>query len=517
MNLGTLGRTLLAAAACAPLAYAQPSVDTAVRVAPATGESPRDSGAKQALDEPDQLQVALAPRSGGLTARSVARSAVSSSPALAAKEAEVRAAAARVDQAFAALAPRITLGASYTRLSPVNNSLGSGAIVGAANPGPLGVGPCPTGAGQCVLDAQGQPVGAAAFSIGATPLNNYALTASVSVPISDYVLRLGSGIAAAKADVKAVRLLKQAEVNKTKADAQLAYFDYARSVGQIAVARHAVTRHRALLKDANTRFTQGTATKADVLRVETLVSQGTLAVSDAEVFERLANEQIGIAIGDPGKNHYLGEDMFAPVRPLPRSASLAALLREANSSRIELAALRESESVLRHSRSATQGGRLPKIDGFFDYTYANPSRNSFVPGGGWGSSWQAGARLSWTINDTFSGGAQAAELDANLQRLRAESSALRNGIRSEVTAAFYHRQKAQRAFQSTIASEASAREALRIARQLYQAGRGTTAEVIDAEHELIAAMSQRLNALIDLRAAKTRLAYAVGRDVASIS
>ena len=96
-----------------------------------------------ALDDP--LPRAFATKRGGLTADEVGRLAQASSPEVRASQAEIEAAAAKVDAAMISFFPRVTLSANYTRLSPVGSSLGSGALVGAAESRTLGHWPLPDG------------------------------------------------------------------------------------------------------------------------------------------------------------------------------------------------------------------------------------------------------------------------------------------------------------------------------------------------------------------------------------
>ena len=90
------------------------------------------------LDSAQALQV----KPGGLTADAVARRAVKTSPTVRARQAEIDAAQAKVDNAVAQFIPRLTLKASYTRMSEVDNAL-EGAIVGAGEASErILIGPC---------------------------------------------------------------------------------------------------------------------------------------------------------------------------------------------------------------------------------------------------------------------------------------------------------------------------------------------------------------------------------------
>src|SRR5690606_15444983 len=123
----------------------------------------------------DVVAEALTPVQGGVSLSEVERRATINSTEVALAQVELRAASARVDQAIAAYFPTVTLGASYTRVNPI---------------APFDVEGLPPG-----LDQQFPVI-----------VNYWALTASLDVPISDYLLRLTQGYAAAESDVRASEL-----------------------------------------------------------------------------------------------------------------------------------------------------------------------------------------------------------------------------------------------------------------------------------------------------------------------
>jgi outer membrane protein TolC len=490
-----------------PLASAQPALPPKAPAPP-----PPASTSLELRDAPkveDTLTAALATQRGGLTSEEAARKAVTASPTLEARRAEIDAAAAQVDQAMAAFLPRLTLRAGYTRLSPVDISLGGGAIVGVGTPGALTVGPCPGGAGECLLDSAGQPAGAASFSIE-TPLNNYALTASLSVPVSDYVFRLRSARAAVKSNETAANLTRDADKASVAAEARTAFYNWARAIGQVAVAEKTVERAKARLADVQTAFALGTATKADGLRLEALVAGSELLVAQAVALRELTAEQLRILMNQTG-NLALGENVLEPDAPLPSSESLEGLIAEAMNRRLELKSLSARVTALDATATATRAGMLPRLDAFADLTYANPNQRSFGGGAEWKASWSVGAAITWSPNDALGGSASASGIDANTRALVANQAALKNGVRLEVTAAFLDRQKAQTALGAAGRNATASQEAYRVAVDLYRVGRATTTEVIDVEAELVSAQLQLLNARIDIKLARLRLAHAVGR------
>ena len=170
-------------------------------------------------------------RPGGLTAEQVAERALAASPTLAARRAEIDAASAQIAKTTARFFPRVTLSATYTRLSEANNSLG-GSIVGARNPGPLALGPCdaadPAGP-TCPVDSAGVPIGANTLAFPTTR-NSHDLSAEVAVPLSDYVFTMPSAVGATRANARANEPGEQAAACDAAHEARVAYHDWLRAV-----------------------------------------------------------------------------------------------------------------------------------------------------------------------------------------------------------------------------------------------------------------------------------------------
>jgi outer membrane protein TolC len=461
----------------------------------------------------DETESALAPVAGGLTAEQVGKRAATNSHLVRARLAELDAARAKSDQTIAQFLPRLALKAAYTRLSKVENSFGGGAIVGAAHPGPVTVGPCPGGAGQCALDSQGTPIGASAFSFPSLR-DVYTASATLTVPLSDYVLRLSSAAAGSSANKRAAQLSVKAERLKAKTDAQALFFDWMRARGRVAVSEKSLERTRARVKDARPAFEVGVITKADLMRLEALEATTEQVLLEARTFRDLAERQLAVIMGDKKRPHYqIGEDLSSA--PALTSGDLEGMTKEALSRRLELRALEEAGRAARHGASAQRAGSIPRLDAFGDVTYANPNQRYFPQQDRWRTTWSVGLAATWNVTDVFLTQAQGNELDATARSLEAQRAALADGIEQEVTAQYLSREKARGALESTRRGVAAASEAYRVAVDLYRAGKATTTEVIDAEADLLAARLSEINARIDLRIAETRLRHAVGRDIAN--
>lgn len=90
---------------------------------------------------------------------------------------------------------------------------------------------------------------------------------------------------------------------------------------------------------------------------------------------------------------------------------------------------------------------------------------------------------------------------------------MRDGIELEVTQAYQAAVEADTAMQTTTRQLESALEGYRVARELFNNGRGTGTTLIDAETVLAQTRFEHLNARVDARLARIRLDHALGRDV----
>lgn len=465
----------------------------------------------------DALAAALAPQPGGTTPEAVADAAVRSSYSLRSKQEDLRAAQAKVDQAFTNYYPRLTLTATYTRLSEVENSLGGsgGNIVGAANPGLVTVGPCAPGSPvQCLLDSAGTPAAAVPFggiSIP-SPQNSYSLVASLVVPVSDYVLRISQGVSAASGAARAKELEVRAQELQIAADAKVAYYNWVRAKGQVVVAEDAVAQTKAHLADAKQAFEVGLLSKADVLRLDAQVAAAEQTVVDAKAFEGIASEQVRTVMHLPaGAPLTLGIDVLGASGGPPPEA-LDTLTQEAYRNRLEMQVLDENLASLREVESVTRAGYYPRLDAFANGTYANPNQRYFGSDE-FNSSWEAGLRLSWTLNDTLTTGGAVAEAEARTASVAQQRQALLDGLRLEVAAAHAESVRAVASIEASERGLVAVEESMRVRRELFKAGKATSVDIIDAEAELTRAHLRRLDAHVGLLAAKAKLEHVTGRDV----
>lgn len=480
----------LAVALAAPSAWAQ-------RPAGAAKPKPKPVVEEPAPAEQEAPREVIVVVAGGITAEQVARRASSTSFGGRAAEANVAALSSREESASLGYAPRFLLSASYTRLSNFT-------------------GTSPFGTNKLVFtqDATGTPnpqtVAGVTPQLNTVVLNQYVLSAQISVPLSDYAFRTRHSIAAAELATEAAGF----DVTTARASSYLngktAYYNWVRTRGAVVVAELAVAVSEAQLKDAKTLFEGGNVTSADVLRAETAVAAAQQVVARAQADATNLDWHIRNVIHAPD------EEVLVPGEPLdgtltPVAEDLKTLIAQAVAQRPESKAFSKSAESERKLGTVARAGRYPVLNAVGDVTYANPNYRKFPVQTEFFPSWTAGAVLTWTPNDYFLAGHSANDALARATAYEAQAQAARDIVLKEVVEAYTSMRAADAAVESTSRQLESALGGYKVARQLYIGGRNTATAVLDASTALTQARFAHLNARADARIARAQLENAMGR------
>lgn len=498
---------------------AQPAQGQPAQPTPAGGAAPgSDLGPGEPdVNKPDPLTVALAPQRGGLTPDSVAKEAVATSPAVRSKQADVANAEGQTSQSLVSFFPRLTFAASYTRLSPLDApSLGGGNILGSANPGAVTVGPCPDGSGnQCVLDSKGAPAQAQPFKFSfPILLNQISFTGNLTIPVSDYFLRSTQAYSASKHNEQAARLQLEAQDLQTAADAKVALLQWIQAKGQTVVARLAIEQVEKQLADAKTGVQVGTASQADVMRIEARLAQAQFQEADARAVETTTEERLRTVMhAPPDRPLGIGIDVLTPPVP-PANESTETLLAEALRNRLDIQAVEEQRAYLEKVADVTAASYAPRLDAFADATLADPNQRIVPNQEKFNFTWDVGARLTWVVNDTFSTIGSVKQARARTAQVDAQKQALVDALRVEVTSAQADVAKSVPSIEAADRGVAASEETLRVTRKLFAFGKATGTQLVDAETDLTSSRLRKLAAHVNLIAAQIRLEHAVGRDKA---
>jgi outer membrane protein len=499
------GSALAQAPATTPPAPPAPAAPTAPVVPP-----PEALPKSQSLGALEAKLQAM--RTGsGLTAEQAAQRSMQNSARVEAKRRSIEAAQANVSQAKAGYYPRLTLSASYTRLSPLDppslGSFGEGGLIVSGTPTDQ---PRPVGA-----DEQLFAVPAPSFSFPVV-LDNYSLGARLTIPISDYVLRVSQSVESASHARKAAELDEVATRLSIGRDARVAYYRWIQAQAAELIAAQSLEQAKGHQTDANNSFQAGLVSKADVLRTDAQVKNAELFVIRAKNSRDLAELSLSVSMRDTAKVPYaVGEDVFAPAQELAQLPAAEAAYREALSKRVELKTLGANESALREQARVARASNYPRLDAQANALYANPNPRIFPQEEKFRATWDVGVVLSWTPTDIPQAQAQTANAEARVKELEASRTELAEALRLEVTQALTAADEARHAIQVSGHVLSAAEEGYRVRRELFRAGRATLVEVTDAETELTRARIDLVNAHVGARIALSELRHALGRDVAS--
>jgi outer membrane protein TolC len=431
-----------------------------------------------------------------LTAASAADRAVRASYEAAAARSTQGAAQARVHEASYAFLPKLSLSARYTRLSDITPSpLFPFAI--AATDAPAGTVSPPT--------ASTGPVSIAPI------LDNYALDATLILPLTDYVLRLARGLEAAKHGRDAAKWETVVADSRARVAGKIAFYEWIRANASVDAAKQSVTEQRAHLTDVKSQLSQGNASRADALRVDSAVASAEATLAEADAQRATAETRLRTLLHLSESVSLTTHDAVnAPLDSVARHE--AEWLSEAYRTRAELHELDAAESAARAQGSVARAAYVPTVGAFASATYANPNPRYFPPEAVSHATWAAGVAVTWTPTDIPGAHASASEADARGDALVARRNALRDALAVEVVQYFESVRAADAKVVATDKQLESALEAHRVTRSLFANARATTSNVLDAETDLASARLAWINARVDALVARARLEHAAGRD-----
>ena len=348
--------------AAAQAQTAQPSPQVVPQ--PTTPPTP-DENTGHAAADPEQL---LKTHAGGLTADQVARRAVDTSFSVKQSLELMHAAQERVSQQWATYLPRLTGTARYTRLSSFTVP-------------------------DINFGTQQNPVIVPGSTIYPLFLDQYLLQANLTVPISDYFLKLNQNVEAARRTAEAARYDLGAQRAAAYSNGKVSYYAWMQARGQVIVAIQTVNDQRAHFNDSRNQFAVGNANKADVLRADTAVSSAEVALETAKNAAALAETQMRIALHLPaGTNLEPGEGL--EVAPPLFQGNLEALVQEGLSSRYQIKSVLSNAEAARRTAASYKGQQWPVVSAFGDGTYADPNARLFPAQQKWFPTWDAGLRRS---------------------------------------------------------------------------------------------------------------------------
>jgi outer membrane protein len=426
-----------------------------------------------ALPAPAPLPPATAapairePAARVLSLNQAVKAALDNQPRLRQASASVRAADARVDQAFAPLLPQVNGRAAYTA-----------SLTGAR---------------------------ADTFQPGNTAIANG--TFNFSVTASQIVYDFGQARGRWHASQASADVQRQS-AEAARLDVALAvknsYFQARAQKALIDVARDALDNQARHLAQIQGFVDVGTRPRIDVVQAQADRASAELSLVNAENAYAIAKAQLVQAMGSEAPADFEVSDETLPA-VTGEDGSSAQLLSQALASRPDVRAAVGTVRAQELSAKALEGAYGPTIRVSGALSETGAPLDSLR----WGLS--GTAELNWPI---FLGGqtkAQVAEARANLDGFSAQVAELRQQVLLEIEQARVSVRGAKQALTTSDQIVANSRERLTLAEGRYQTGVGSIIELADAQLALTTALGQRVQAEYSLSTARAALSKALGR------
>lgn len=414
-----------------------------------------------------------------------------------------RRARARVDSSEAAeqvarrgFVPRATAAARYTRLS----SYTPGAIPFFDTAGCVGN----------IPDCQANPANYTQSVVLQQPiLNQYSITAAVTVPLSDYLGSVRTDLVAARADAEAARAQAQASVDDARLNGRDAYWELVRSRAQLRLAQDSASNSNRKRDEARARRESGLATDADVQQAEATdrayAQLVEVASTRVEVAERSLRDLLEL---DDTETLELSVDLVhLPSLPAMDSATASA---QAETTAPAVVAAQSTAAAAQARVGSDRSRMFPSVAATFNYQYNNPNARIFPQTTTFTGTWDAGLQLSWSLDGMLlaqgrTSQRRALAQDAELAAEQAEQTAGRVAIqaRGEWLSALAN-------VDAREAATASAATQARTTAERRAAGIVTETELRDADAAFLRARLDLVDAIVDVHRAHARFVNALG-------
>ena len=387
---------------------------------------------------------------------------------------------AEVKEYTAALLPKLSLGASYTRLSEID---------------PF----------QITVPFSPVPI-----KISDAILNSYNIKMSLQQPLFTG-FRLSSLKNAAQKRNEAVKTDMENEMNKVSLQIQTAYWNYYKAVKVVELVEENSIRIKKHLEDTKNFLDNGLVTKNDYLKIDVLYSSNELQKITAENSKNISRSAF---------NKALGIELNAPteldMQTLPEETAkynYEEVLNEAKKNRAELKSASMRIESVESLVTASKSTWYPNIYLFGNVYYNRPNQRIQPTKDEFKDTWDAGISLSWDIWDWGSTSAKFTQAEEQLTQAQTQIKLLDENIELEVYSNYLKVISETNKINVSKKMLTSSEENYRITKEKYDTQLVSSSDLIDAETNLLDSQISYLYSLIDLKIANVSLEKSIGRKI----
>lgn len=322
--------------------------------------------------------------------------------------------------------------------------------------------------------------------------------------------RLKSSIDAAAANASATRYEEQRDRSDLIVNVTTAYWNAFRATRLEEVLRQSVEQVSAHLKDVREYERQGLATTADVLKVETQLSDIRVRHIQAQGARTLAHMTLNSLMGRPLDAEVRATDDPAAAGPEGLPATLEAVLEAARSRRPEIQVFRERRVMQEELVTASSAGWYPSVVLAANLDYARPNARIIPPKDRWERTWDVGVQVQWNVWDWFATASQTEQARARLSQAEAALTQAADAVALEAAQSFFALNEARERIEASRLGARQGQESYRITREKFGQGLATSADLLDAEVALLQARMTEASALAEYAVQVQRFRKSVG-------
>jgi len=286
--------------------------------------------------------------------------------------------------------------------------------------------------------------------------------------------RLEAQVALAEANVRGARAVLERSKQQLVFQVHQAYLQLLLARENEAASRRAVAAAEESVRVARARLAAGAAAPFDVLQAEVSLASAQQGLARAQAQVGTAQAALAALVALPLDTVIEPTD---PLQPRPVEGALEDWVQRALRHRPELEELRARAQAARASIDLARSGGKPNVALAAQYDWSGPSSSL-------ASSWSVTLAVTLSLHDGGITLQRVREAELRLEQLAALESQTRQRVELEVRQAWWNLQQATPELVAAQRAVEQAREALRIARVRFEAGVGTSLELVSAQAQL---------------------------------
>jgi outer membrane protein len=384
-------------------------------------------------------------------------------------------------EAGTACLPSLSLGARYSRLSP----LATGMVT---LPPPIGT-----------------------ISLFPTIEDNYSLTASLQQPLFTG-LRIRHSVAQARALLEQGRSDYRQSRQELLYQVRLSFWNLVKAQEVLRYIRDNIEQVKAHLKEIDDLYARGLVTYNEVLKGRLRLADAELRELEGENSRALAQARLNVLIGLPPQASF--EPSYSFTRSPEPSGPLEELIAAALEQRPESASMDQRLKAAREGIGVARSGWYPGVFLAGNYQYALPNPRQFPPTANFVSTWDVGIVASVDPGRWPGVARRTEQAVSQLAQVQEALGQQQDAIALEVLQAYLELKKSDGEIGVAEQIVQQAEENYKVTDRRFENGLALSTDVLDAELARLEGNLQLTQARVDNQIAQAALLRALGSETA---